>query len=195
MLPPREPLTFQAAVAEGIMLAEYAARLRLRNAIIVGAVGDSADYDPRRYMVEARAVIASLAAESDAAADRIAREIEEAESLAGRAGHAHDYRAGDVKNLTRREAVSRALANRLREFREDDDYMLALIERSRDEAWRDVSRALEEALVQPEVDDDPAYEAEKEQRMRELIDVDLARLIRERETEQLRSELADDWGF
>lgn len=194
MLPPREPLTFEAAVSEGIMLAEYAARLRLRNAIIIGAVGQSADYTPRRYLVEARAVVTSLAAESDAAADRIALEREEAESLSGRAGHAHDYRAGDVANLKRREAVSRALANRLREFREDDEYMLALIERSRDEAWRDVSRALEEALSSPDIEPDPNYEVEREDRQRGLVE-ELEEMARARESAQLRSELADGWGF
>lgn len=194
MLAPRDPVTFDTAVSEGIMLAEYAARLQLRNAIIIGAVGESVDYDPRRYMVEARAVVSSLAAEADAAADRIAEQVLDAERLAGRAGHAHDYRSGDVRNLTRRESVSRALAKRLRQFRDDDKYMLALIERSRDEAWRDVSRALEESLGGPEIEVDPEYEAERESRQRDLIEIDLAGLAREREREQLRSELADDWG-
>lgn len=194
MLPPREPISFDGAVSEGIMLAEYAARLRLRNAIIIGAVGEAVDYDPRRYMVEARAAVSSLAAEADAAADRLAGERREAESLSGRAGHAHDYRAGDVLNLTRRESVSRALAKRLREFRDDDTYMLGLIERSRDEAWRDVSRALEDSFSGPDVDPDPNYEAEREQRQQDLIG-DLDRMIRDRESAQLRAELADDWGF
>ncbi|MCW4386484.1 hypothetical protein OH146_11940 [Salinibacterium sp. SYSU T00001] len=194
-LPKREPLSFEAAVGEGIMLAEYAARLRLRNAIIVGALSGQGDYDPNRYLVDARAGLASLAAESDAAARRLAEQLEEAEALSGKAGHAHDYRAGDVKNLARREAVSRALAKRLQECRDDDDYLLSLIERSREEAWNDVSRALEDSLRRADVPVDEDYERERDERMRQLIDEDLAALARERERAQLRSELADDWGF
>lgn len=194
-LPKREPLTFEAAVSEGIMLAEYAARLRLRNAIIVGALADGAQYEARHYLVEARTGLSSLAAEAEAAARRIAEELAEAEALSGRAGHAHDYRAGDVKNLSRREAVSRGLAKRLREFRDDDDYLLALIERSRDEAWNDISRTLEENLRRADIRVDADYERDRDARMQQLVDEDLAALMREREREQLRSELADDWGF
>lgn len=195
MLPPREPLSFETAVSEGFMLAEYAARLRLRNAIIVGALSGDGDYDPLRYLGDARATLATLAAESDAAARRIALELEEAELLSGKAGHAHDYRSGDVVNLKRREAVSRALAMRLRECRESDDYLLGLIERAREEAWQDVSRALEDTLRRSNIPVDADYEQHRAERMRLLVDEDLAELERERERALLRSELADDWGF
>lgn len=177
------------------MLAEYAARLRLRNAIVVGALSDDAAYDPSRYLGEARATLSTLAAESDAAARRLAERLEDSEDREGRAGHAHDYRSKDASNLKRREAVSTALATRLQECREDDDYLLGLIERARDEAWQDVSRALEDTLRRSDITVDADYAIEREDRVRRLVDEDLAELVREREREQLRSELADDWGF
>jgi hypothetical protein len=194
-LPRREPLSFDASVGEGFMLAEYAARLRLRNAIVIGALAGESDYDPREYLDDARATLSTLAAESDAAARRLGERLEDSEGRQGKAGHAHDYRSKDASNLKRREAVSRALAKRLQQCREDDEYLLGLIERARDEAWQDVSRALDDTMRRSNIPIDDDYVHDRDDRIRRLVDEDLAALMRDREREQLRSELADDWNF
>lgn len=160
------------------MLADYASRMRLRNVIIVGALGALNDYDPRLYIDDARDIISSLVTEHEAAASRLEAEVAAVENVHGNADHAHDYHSVDATNLRRRVAVSRAIARKLEELRGDDAYLIDLIERVRGEAWQEVSRALEENLSRPTFTVDADYEQEREGRMQQLITDDLAKLAR-----------------
>lgn len=176
MLPERTPLSFEGAVEEGLMLAEYASRMRVKNRIVVGALTEPEAFEPSSYLDDARSVLASLSAESTLAAERLARELRAAQQMYGSAEHAHDYQSADASNLKRREAVALALAKRLGERRNDDEYLLGLVEHAREDAWHDVARAVEDSLDRSNIVVDADYEREREQRMALLISEDLARL-------------------
>lgn len=161
------------------MLAEYASRLRLRNTIVVGALTDDGGYDPRDHLDAARRILDRLIAESMSAARRLADEADVAGQTDGRAIHAHDYQSADYENLAHRRAVSLALADQLAERRDDEAYLLDLIERARVDAWNDVSHAVEDSLDRANVTVDADYERDRGKRMRQLVG-DLTDLARER---------------
>lgn len=160
------------------MIAEYAARLTLRNAITIRAIRDGDPFRARHFLPEARDVLRGLADESSRAATRIAGDREWASHLDGPSEHVHDYRPVDDLNLRRREGLSRALASALRERADDESYLLPLIERAREDAWFEIGRSIEERLVAREesADLDPT---DRLLRIQEFVEIDLQALIDE----------------
>ena len=173
---PPMPISLEHALEEGLMIAEYATRLALRNAITIGALRDSEPFHSARFVIEAREVIRSLAEESSDAAARVAHEREWATYLEGPAEHVHDYRQADELNLRRREALSRSLAETLVERADDEAYLLELVESARRDAWFDVARSIEEVLAAREIarDEDPT---DRLLRIQEFVEIDLRALI------------------
>ncbi len=174
-LPEHEAATVEESTAEGLMLAEYANRMRVKNAIIVGVLTRRETYDADDYVGDAAEALEDLAAEFDAAADRIGVELRDIEHLRGSAEHAHDYRAGDSANLKHRQAVLLALVDILRGRRDDRAYLLELIEAARKDAWADIAREVSETLDRSNIVVDENYEKNRARRMRE-VSRDLARL-------------------
>ena len=174
-LPSAEPASVEEATSEGLMLAEYASRMKVKNAVIVGVLTRRDNYDPEGYVADAAGALEHLAAEFDGAADRISRELTAIESLRGSALHAHDYRAGDAANLRHREATLRLLVVELRNRHDDRTYVLDLVEKARQDAWGDIARAVEESLDRSTIVVDDSYERERARRMRQVAR-DLARM-------------------
>lgn len=174
-LPEYRSPSVEEATGEGLMLADYANRMKVKNAIIVGVLARGNSYDPDHYVEAATDAIGRLAAEFDSAADRIRHELTAIAELKGSALHAHDYRAGDVGNLKHREEVLHALVAELRSRCDDRGYLLGLIESARQDAWGDISRAVEESLDREIIVVDETYDRERARRMRQVAR-DLTRL-------------------
>jgi hypothetical protein len=174
-LPVVEPITLDDAVSEGLMLAKYSSRMRLKNRIIVGVLTHERRYDPEQYLGEAKRALGVLIDEFDLEAARIARQLRIAASMPGKAAHAHDYRFADTNNLQLREDTSDALTTALRERRSDESYLLELIESARQDAWDDIARAVEDWLDRTNIVVDSSYERGKGERMR-LLTADLLAL-------------------
>ncbi len=175
------PTTLDHALEEGLMIADYSARMSVKNRIVVDAIRTEAGFDAERYLPVAAATLRELAAESDAAAERIAEERESALALDGQGEHIHDYRAVDNLNLRRRERVAEELAQALRRRADDEGGLLELVESARADAWHEIGSAIEASL-----DAFSGVEATKEEYQRErparlnlLIKRDLARLAEE----------------
>lgn len=155
----REP----PALDEGLMLADRAAVLAIRNRIEVATLGrESRDFEPTSFRADAFAELKSLADEQREIARRL---DEERRSVRGRFGVAashHDYRRGDLRNLRLRARASRMLADALHEHAADPGNLDLLIERARQEAWRDVAghlkRHLDAAAAPPVRPDDARLE-------------------------------------
>jgi hypothetical protein len=176
-LPPREPLTLEDATEEGLMLADYANRMTVKNRIEVAVLGGDDTYAVDHYVDAAREAIEALARESEAVADRIAEERRWSESLVGDAEHVHDYRSADRSNLEFRLSAALALADKLRERAHDGAYVEDLIERARGDAWREISAAIEGVLDRRNIPVDAEYKRERAGRMRKLITEDLEALL------------------
>lgn len=176
-LPPREPLTLEDATEEGLMLADYANRMTVKNRIEVAVLDGDDTYAVDHYVDAAREAIEALAQESEAVADRIAEERRWSESLVGDAEHVHDYRSADRSNLEFRLSAALALADKLRERARDDAYVEDLIERARGDAWREISAAIEGVLDRRNIPVDAEYKRERAERMRKLVTEDLEALL------------------
>jgi hypothetical protein len=174
-LPEHEAATVEESTSEGLMLAEYASRMRVKNAIIVGVLTRRESYSAEDYVGDAAAALEHLAAEFNAAQERIGGELRAIENLRGSAEHAHDYRLGDSANLKHRRAVLQALVDALRARRDDRGHLLDLVEAARKDAWADMAREVGETLDRSNIIVDENYERDRARRMRE-VSRDLARL-------------------
>lgn len=178
-LPERQPVSLADAVDEGLMLAEYASRMAVKNAIIVGALRGGVRYDDGTYRLTAREVLDGLIAQTEGSAERNERLVLRAAETGGKADHVHDYRRADVENLARRQEQDEALARALRGRRDDDEYVDRLVDDARDDAWREVTASIEEELDRVKATEmvDAGYERERGARLRAFVDEDLALLL------------------
>lgn len=181
-LPEPSVPTVEQAVEEGMLLAEYATRMAVKNHIVVDTIQRGHAFEPSRHTADAAAMLRELASEQGEAAGRIDEELEASQGLDGDALHPHDYRDVDAANLRLRRDAAIALASALRRQADSEDELLRLVERGRQDAWDEVGSAIEAGLdafsgAEALKSD---YERERPARLKLLIWRDLARLQEER---------------
>lgn len=195
-LPKVEPLTFDETFADGLLVAEAAGRMALKNRIILMALRGEEPFDAERAAATAREVLYELMQETDEVAEWSAQELETASNRVGRSAHQHDYHREDTRNLRLREQVNTAIAERLGELRDDPEYLAELAERARQDAWADIGGAITAKLARdwPDIEVDETYLRERDQRMQDVTN-DLERDLREaaRRREML-DQLDDSFG-
>ena len=168
----------EETIAEGTSIAVAAARLTIKNQILVRTIIGEANYNAEDFLPGARTLINNLAAEAAEAADRLRKEGRSAWGKHTQSVGTHDYRGADVKNLRRRRKQSQGVADQLRMMVVDDDKVLAIIDEAREAAWADVSanldRHLRQEVIRPE--SDPDYAMMRGARMQAVRLVDLQAL-------------------
>jgi hypothetical protein len=179
-LPEPKPPSVEEATSDGLMLAEHAGRMTLKNLIIVGALSGPSSYDAAHYLDAAAGVLEELAEEFEQDGERVARALRSIEHRSGSAARAHDYRSADTENLRVRRAVLRSLVDHLRGRRDDRAYLVDLIESARKDAWADVSGEVRAGLDRAAIVVDATYQRARPERMRLLRD-DLDRLAAQRD--------------
>jgi len=195
-LPEVEPLTFEESFSEGLLVAEAAGRMALKNRIIIEALRGEDAWDATRAAAAAREVLHELVVELDQVAEWSAAERETAAQREGRSEHQHDYHRADAWNLRLRERLNVAVAERLTELRNDDAYLAEFAERARQEAWAEIAGVIDQRLAEDwsEFEVDEAYEQERDERMSGLA-LDLSRdLEQARRRREERDELDDAFG-
>lgn len=160
---------------EGLLLAEYATRMRLKNRIIVDTLSAPSSVDAEAWADDVRLALGRLRLEAEASARRMEDEGRVARLSGGDARHEHDYRASDADNLDRRRRVYRLVARRLLSWENDDGQVAALLRAARDDAQEEIDSALTRA-----VSGDPVVRVEDEgllrERLRLIATVDLPAL-------------------
>lgn len=166
------------AIAEGEAIALSAARLEVKNRILVSTIAVGANFDLDRFVPEARDVIERLAVESEEASAQLAKLRKRAWGRHSQSYGTHDYRDRDVRNLRRRMRQSTGVAKRLRALLDDTDGLREIVEHARDAAWHDVESNIDRRLnieaMRP--DEDPDYGRMRDARMQALRLVDLQQL-------------------
>lgn len=166
------------AIMEGEAIALSAARLEIKNRILVTTIAAGANFDADRFLPEAREAVERLAVESEQAAESLRQLRKRAWGRHSQSHGTHDYRDKDVRNLRRRARQSTGVAKRLRELLDDPDRLREIIEHARDAAWHDVESNIDNRLsieaMRP--DEDPNYAQMREARMQALRLVDLQEL-------------------
>jgi hypothetical protein len=166
------------AIAEGVSIASAAARLAIRNRILVETIAHDEPFDVVAFTPFAHDTLTALADEQAQAAALVKRQRKKAWGRFTDPDGTHDYRDRDMRNLRKRERQYRGVAKELRHRADDPDAVGALVEQARDAAWGDVEANLQRRLrvegMRPEVD--PDYETMRGARMQALRLVDLPRL-------------------
>ncbi|MBN9215544.1 MAG: asparagine synthase [Microbacterium sp. SCN 70-200] len=178
-------------VAEGLYIASAATRLSLKNTILVHILAEGEDFNPDRYVPEAREALEALAVEAEEDAARTERERKRARTRHSDSDGTHDYRARDVRNLRHREKQSLHVASELRRRAEDDEELRKLISDARDAAWAEVAKNIDRTLrieaSRPDLE--PDYERMRTARMQALRLVDLPKLRAHRRTARAQQKL------
>lgn len=180
------------AIAEGVAIATSAARLAVKNRILVSTIAHDESFNVDAYVTDAREAILALAKEAEEAAEMTTRLRKRAHGRYSDPRGTHDYRDRDVRNLRRRAKQSAGVAQRLRAFADDLNELRALVEQAREAAWADVATNLERRLqvegMRP--DQDPDYEVMREARMQALRLVDLQELASDARAKRKREAAA-----
>ncbi|WP_067197135.1 asparagine synthase [Microbacterium sp. XT11] len=166
------------AIAEGVAIATSAARLAVKNHILVGTIAEGGVFDSEKYIADAREALRAMAEESEQAEKTLTELRKRARGRHSDPVGTHDYRDRDVRNLRRRAKQSHGVAMRLREMMDDPEQLGVIVEEARKAAWADVRHNLDRRLkvegMRP--DQDPDYERMREARMQALRLVDLQAL-------------------
>ncbi len=178
------------AVAEGVAIGTAAARLMVKNRILVGTIAQGGVFDAARYLGDAREALLAMADESEQAAERVTTWRKRARGRHSDPSSTHDYRDRDVRNLRRRAKQSAGVAEKLRAIADDPEQLGALVEGAREAAWADVRGNLDRRLhvegMRP--DQDPDYAVMREARMQALRLVDLQALSSEQRARRKREQ-------
>ncbi|MFB4353909.1 asparagine synthase [Microbacterium sp. LS_15] len=166
------------AIAEGVAIATAAARLAVKNHILIGTIAEGGVFDTHEYLADAREALRAMAEESEEAEENLTALRKRARGRHSDPSGTHDYRDRDVRNLRRRAKQSHGVATRLREMMDDEAALSAIVEEAREAAWSDVRHNLDRRLrvegMRP--DQDPDYERMRDARMQALRLVDLQAL-------------------
>ncbi len=166
------------AIAEGVAIATSAARLAVKNHILVGTIAEDGVFDTEKYVDDAREALRAMAEESEEAEKTLTALRKRARGRHSDPVGTHDYRDRDVRNLRRRAKQSHGVATRLREMMDDPEELGVIVEEARKAAWADVRHNLDRRLIVEGMrpDQDPDYERMREARMQALRLVDLQAL-------------------
>jgi hypothetical protein len=166
------------AVAEGVSIASAAARLTVRNHILVSTIAHDESFDLGVLGSYAREALIALAEEQEEAAALARTQRKHAWGKFSDSDGTHDYRDRDMRNLRKREKQYRGVAKELRNRAADPEGVQELVEQARDAAWGDVEANLQRRLRVEgmRADVDPDYEKMRGARMQALRLVDLPRL-------------------
>lgn len=166
------------AITEGVIIAVAAARLTVRNRILVDAIANDAAFSVEGLMPFARETLEALADEQSAAADRARADWRRAWGRHSDPDGTHDYRGRDTGNLRKRARQYTGVAKELRRQATDADALTRLIDQARDAAWGDVAANLDRRLIvegmRPDLD--PDYAAMRAARMQSIRLIDLPKL-------------------
>jgi hypothetical protein len=181
------------AIAEGVSIASAAARLAVRNHILVETIAHDAPFEVSTFSPFAHDTLIALAEEQEAAAALAKRQRKKAWGKFTDPDGTHDYRDRDMRNLRRRHRQYVGVAKELRRIAEDPHAVRTLVEQSRDAAWGDVEANLQRRLrvegMRPDLD--PDYDRMRAARMQSLRLVDLPKLAAHR---RHLAELTDQGG-
>jgi hypothetical protein len=170
------------ATAEGVSIASAAARMTVRNHILVETIAHDEPFVLERVAPFAVSTLIALADEQDAAAAQVHRQRKKAWGKFSDPDGTHDYRDRDTRNLRKRHKQYRGVAKELRRIAADANEVRRLVEEARDAAWGDVEANLQRRLAVEgmRADVDPDYEMMRAARMQSLRLIDLPRLAAHR---------------
>ncbi len=181
-LPRRHLAPVEEIVEQGLLVADVATRMTVKNDIILNALGKNADYDEAQIIEMVRESVRELAAERERDARHIARMREEIRATGHSSWTENDYGNDDSRTLRHRQEVYERVGEELNARAENEEYLRLTAERARSAAWEEIGASLEERVTHPYYAGGASseYQREREARLELLIQRDLADLMRQR---------------
>ena len=169
--------SFERIVDDGLLIALSAVRMAVKNHIIVGALREHRDFADSDYAAAVRSELDLLARQNEEDAERVSRQGKDRGRQRSGSEITDDDRL-EVRQLALRRRVHLKLAGALRAVAADEVQVTGLLERSRTDASEEVGAALAERLVEQIVDGrEPDYAQRRAERVRTLVNTDLAALM------------------
>lgn len=180
-LPKRVLAPVEEIVEQGLLVADVAVRMTVKNAIIMNALKEHVDYDEDQITEMVRNTLNELAAERERDARHIARIRGEVRDTGRSSWSETEYGSGDSRTLKHREEVYEQVAEELRERTTNEKYLRETSERARSLAWDEISESLKERASHPYYSGghDDEYRAARDNRIQQLIEKDLTELVKQ----------------
>jgi hypothetical protein len=180
-LPQRRLAPVEEIVEQGLLVADVATRMTVKNAIILNALGHKANYHEAEIIEMVRDSVTELAVERERDARHIERMRDEIRATGYSSWSENDYGNDDNRTLRHRQEVYEGVADELHLRAADEHYLRETAERARTAAWHEIGASLQERATHPYYSGGSSseYQQARESRIDLLIQRDLADLMRE----------------
>lgn len=188
-IPRRVLAPVEEIVEQGLLVADVAVRMTVKNTIIMNALRRNLDYQESEIVDLVRDAVTELADERDRDARHIRRMRDEIRDYGRSAWSESEYGNDDNRTLRHRQDVYTAVAEELRARAGNDEYLQSTAERARAAAWEEVGDSLKTRAEHPYYSggNNDEYRREREERIQHLIQKDLTRLAKEHAKSRGRS--------
>lgn len=172
-------------VEQGLLVADVAVRMSVKNEIIMNALAHDVNYDEEAIKQKVRDALADLSAEREADAEHIERMRTEIRRTGRSEWSESDYGTGDNDTLKHRQEVYEGVSAALQRWIEDDEYVVKTATRATELAWQEIAESLKNKASHPYYagGNSEEYQRERDSRIQDLIANDLAELQRGPKTE------------
>lgn len=180
-LPRRVLAPVEEIVEQGLLVADVAVRMTVKNDIIMNALKKHIDYDEAQVLEMVREATEDLASERERDAKHISRVRGEIRDTGRSAWSESEYGNEDNRTLRHRQEVYENIATELRRRAADPEYLSETTKRARAAAWEEIGDSLKERATHPYYSGGASaeYREARDSRIQQLIEKDLTALVRE----------------
>lgn len=184
-LPKRVLAPVPEIVEQGLLVADVAVRMTVKNAIIMNALKEHADFDKEQIIGMVRNTVEELAAERERDARHIARVRGEIRAHGNSAWQETEYGNSDSRTLKHRQEVYEGVAAELRDLTSNQEYLRKSAKRAHELAWEEIGNSLKDRAMHPYYSGghDAEYRENREARIQDLIENELQALVKSQEPE------------
>lgn len=171
-------------VEQGILVAEVAVRMTVKNAIIMNALKRQVDYDSAKIEELVAETTVELAEERARDSRHIRRVREEIRNFGRSSWSETEYGIDDSSTLKHREEVYSKLSDLLRARSVNPKFISTTAEQAREAAWLEIGDSLKERASHPYYAGGASeeYQNEREDRIKLFIERDLTALVQQQAT-------------
>ncbi|WP_244301094.1 asparagine synthase [Leucobacter insecticola] len=182
-------------VEQGLLVADVAVRMTVKNSIIINALQKHGDYNEAQIIEMVRSATESLAIERERDARHIARMRGEIRDTGRSSWSESDYGNDDNRTLRHRQEVYEGVAEQLHLRAADPEYLEATAKRAMALAWDEIGDSLKERATHPYYSggDNEEYQNARESRIQQLIEKDLTSLMQQHQEPAQEGKLARKW--
>jgi hypothetical protein len=161
---------------EGLLITLSAVRMAVKNSIIVTALREKVNFAEADYAAIARTELRALSKRNTLDAERVERQRKRLSKTKWSLSFSDDSRQ-DIVLLAKRRKVYERLAEALAAVAEDEEQVTELVAAAQGDAGAELGAAVSARLIdQAKVPTEPDYQEKREDRMRDLVNIDLAML-------------------